>query len=241
MSGVVGAADGLFLRTKAPSSTQTLKQIAYYSGQKKGYGYNVQAVATAKYRFSGLSVMNPGATNDYSAWIRSSLWDATQCLPPGYYIVGDAAYPLSDQLLTPYPGRNLEEEFDVFNFHLSQLRIKVEQAFGILVGTWGIFWRPLAVQFEGRADLITAVFHLHNFLRDEGVQPIRPAEEDSEGRLARPRLSSSRTLPRSFETERRQAPRRTGDPLTRVALRKTMAHLGLKRPAHNVARNSNVQ
>ena len=45
----------------------------------------------------------------------------------------DAAFPLSEKLLTPYAGKGLAEEYDVFNIHLSQLRINVEQSFGILV------------------------------------------------------------------------------------------------------------
>ena len=82
-------------------------------------------------------------------------------LPDGYYILGDAAYPLSDHLLTPYPGQGLSPEKDSFNFYLSQLRVKVEQSFGILVQRWGILWRPLRVAFDGRPKLIRALFHLH--------------------------------------------------------------------------------
>lgn len=101
-------------------------------------------------------------------------------------MLGDAAYPLSDQLLTPYPGKLLPRDQDAFNFYLSQLRVKIEQAFGILVGQWGIWWRPLRVQFAGRSALVTALFRLHNYLRDENVMPVHMTEEDEESGRDRP-------------------------------------------------------
>ena len=52
-------------------------------------------------------------------------------------ILGDAAYPLSEKILTPYRGKGLSNGKDSFNFYPSQLRVKIEQSFGILVSTWG--------------------------------------------------------------------------------------------------------
>ncbi|CAM9315284.1 unnamed protein product, partial [Ascophyllum nodosum] len=170
LDGVVGAVDGLFVRTEAPATTESLNTNEYYSDQKKGFGFNVQAIAGPNYRFMSLTVQNPGSTNDFSAFTRSAAWKLTQKLPPGYFVIGDAAYPLAENLLTPYPGKRLDADRDVFNFYLSQLRMTVEQSFGILVQTWGILWKPLRVKFTGRADVVNAVCRLHNFLRDEGVQ-----------------------------------------------------------------------
>ena len=81
-------------------------------------------------------------------------------LPNVYHITEDAMYPISDKLLTPHPGKSLPKDQDSFNFYLSQLRVIIEQSFGILVSTWGILWRPLSVGFAGRTDLIVALFHL---------------------------------------------------------------------------------
>ena len=58
------------------------------------------------------------------------------------------------------PREKLAKGPGLFNFHLSQLRVKIEQSFGILVSTWGILWRPLSVGFAGRTDLIVARFQL---------------------------------------------------------------------------------
>ena len=121
-------------------------------------------------------------------------------------MLGDAAYPLSDKLLIPYPGKNLPPDKDAFNFCLSQLRVS------ILVGQWVILWRPLRVQFAGRGDLITALFRLYNFLRDDQVQPIHQSEEDSELGLLHPQMTASDTLPDTFATTPKdmQKPTRSG-------------------------------
>ncbi|CAB1100982.1 unnamed protein product [Ectocarpus sp. CCAP 1310/34] len=179
-SWVVAAVDGLFIKAKAPYAKDTANVLAY------------------------------GSTNDWVAWNRYFLAKAVARLPTGFHIIGDAAYPIGEKLLTPYPGRLLPAGEDSFNFHLSQLRVKIEQSFGILVSTWGILWRPLRVQFAGRADLITALFHLHNFLQDEKVSPIQVAEEDSRSGRNRPALcATQRTLPDGWQTEQ-PAPSRSG-------------------------------
>ena len=155
-------------------------------------------------------------------------------------MLGDAAYPLSDHLLTPYPGKNLLKDKDAFNFFLSQVRIRIEQAFGILVGQWGILWKPLRVHFTARTDLITALFRLQNFLRDEKIAPVLASEEDSESGCGRPVLSSMRTLPGSFSTTTNDIPKpvRSGDVATRMAITMTLDNKRQYRPLHNIRRNT---
>ncbi|CAB1097923.1 unnamed protein product [Ectocarpus sp. CCAP 1310/34] len=231
-SWVVAAVDGLFIKAKAPCAKETKNVIA-----KSAYGIYVQAMCTADYRFCAMSVISPGSTNDWVAWTRSSLAKAVARLPAGFHIIGDAAYPIGEKLLTPYPGRQLPAGEDSFNFHLSQLRVKIEQSFGILVSTWGILWRPLRVQLGGRADLITALFHLHNFLQDEKVAPIQLSEEDSRSGLNRPALcATQRTLPDGWGTE--PAPSRSGETPARAAIRKALELKKQWRPDYNHQRNS---
>lgn len=189
-AGCVGCVDGLLAKMVAPSIHDTLNVIRYFSGAKGGYGLNIQAIATAKYRFLAMSCKCPGATNDWTAWLSSFMADATAKLPRGYYLLGDAAYPISNQLLTPYPGTGLAPGMDSFNFHLSQLRVKVEQSFGILVARWGILWRP---------KLIRTLFHLHNFFIDEGSNPIAVGDESAESGKGRPSMPDA-VLPDAFWT-----------------------------------------
>lgn len=91
-----------------------------------------------------------------------------ESLPPGYYVLGDNAYMCSDHMLVPFPGRLTPGEMqDTFNFYLSQLRVRVENCFARLVGTWGIFWKPLRNPLRHQPRLIKAVCCLHNFCIDE--------------------------------------------------------------------------
>ena len=174
------------MKTVAPTAVNTPNVLSYYSGSKCGYRMNVQATCDSNYHFCSMSCIAPGATIDWTAWNRSDESKAVEQLPAGFYMLGDATYPLSDKFFIPYSGKNLPPDKDASNFFLGQLRVKIEQAFGILVGQWYNLWRPLWVQFAGRGDLITALFRLHNFLRDEQVQPIHRSEEDPELGLFRP-------------------------------------------------------
>jgi hypothetical protein len=92
-----------------------------------------------------LSCRCPGKTNDWMAYLRSTMSTQIDNLPALYYIVGDTAYVNSEHLLAPYPGTNLNQREDAYNLYSSQLRIRIEQAFALLVGWWGIFWCPLRV------------------------------------------------------------------------------------------------
>jgi len=55
-----------------------------------------------------------------------------QKLPFRKFVIGDIAYVCSETLLTPFSGLEKDEPAkDAFNFYLSQLRIRIEQTFGI--------------------------------------------------------------------------------------------------------------
>ena len=67
----------------------------------------------------------------------------TNLLPKWCNVVLDEAYTCTNQELSPWKGKSLSVEKDAFNYYLSLHRQVVERAFGLLVGRWGIFWRPL--------------------------------------------------------------------------------------------------
>eukprot|EP00904_Undaria_pinnatifida_P012574 jgi/Undpi1/8447/HiC_scaffold_25.g10914.m1 len=237
ITGCVGCLDGLNVKTEAPSLTDVLTVIRYFSGAKNCYSLNVQAIATAKGRFLCMSCKAPGSTHDWTAYGSSQMSGAVDNLPDGYYVLGDAAYPLSDKLLTPYPGKGLDPELDSFNFHLSQLRIKVEQAFGILVKRWGILWKPLRISFDRRPKLIRALFHLHNFCIDEGSQLIRREHEKKIDRRCRPILNIESSLPAEYQTPQPKRPRRSGEVETRRSIMLSLQRVGQGRPERNKRRN----
>jgi len=66
----------------------------------------------------------------------------TSCFDP-HIIVGDEAFPLETYLMRPYPGSQSkrENEKSIFNYRLSRIRRKVENAFRILSQEFKIYQR----------------------------------------------------------------------------------------------------
>lgn len=65
-------------------------------------------------------------------------------IPLPFVIVGDEAFPLSEYLLRPYPGRGgLSQERKIYNYRLSRARRMIESSFGILCSQWRILRRPI--------------------------------------------------------------------------------------------------
>ena len=128
--------DGFFQPTNKPTFTESGGvPLAYYSGHYCAYGLNVQAACDARLRFIFLGVVAPGKTNDNVAYLRArALKEAINKLPIGLYFLGDAAYTLLETLLIPFTGSQRDDpDNDAYNFYLSQLRIRIEMAFGALV------------------------------------------------------------------------------------------------------------
>ena len=169
---VVGAIDGLFIKTRQPTMKEVSNVRAYYSGHKKGFGLNMQAVCNAQCRFVGFACNTPGSTNDYVAFRHSFLYGHWPKLPEPYFYLGDCAYPLSPQCVTPHIGSAVSAEADAFNFFHSQLRITIERSFGIFVNVFGIFHSPLLFSIATCCDVVEACVRLHNYRIDNGCQHV---------------------------------------------------------------------
>jgi hypothetical protein len=178
LRGCLGAIDGWLVLIKAPSAKECQggNVRSYFSGHYQTYGINVQACVDIHSRFTAVSMACPGKTNDAQAWVCWKLSKIIESFPFGYYLVGDNAYPCCDRLLTPF---NITEKDncvyrDSFNFYLSQLRIRVEMAFGLLVCKFRIFKKPLEVSLKNVHRIVHAAMVLHNFhiterLKNTGV------------------------------------------------------------------------
>jgi hypothetical protein len=80
------------------------------------------------------------------------LREVFESLPLGCYGIADAAYTLSEHILTPFTSADrLDSAQDAFNYYLSQLRICVEMAFGRLVNKF----RILSGKINGLLDRVT--------------------------------------------------------------------------------------
>eukprot|EP00961_Rhodomonas_salina_P282156 3812728-Rhodomonas_salina.1 len=86
-----------------------------------------------------------------------------------YFFVADSAYGDNIAVCTPFTqSAKLTQQQQDFNFFLSQVRIEVECAFGILVQRFGIFWRGLRASLGSATRIIGACMKLHNYCIDHG-------------------------------------------------------------------------
>ena len=100
---------------------------SYFSGHYNKHGLNVQAACDSRCRFIFFSIAAPGKTPDQLAFERTLFFNIVKNLPFGLYIVADAAYTLTDQVIVPFTGSQRDfPEKDAFNFFLSQIRIRIE-------------------------------------------------------------------------------------------------------------------
>ena len=173
--GCVGAIDGWLCCIEKPS----VKHPAdYFSGHYQRYGINIQAICDSKLRFIFFGVVGTGRTNDGRAFGKCmALRRWLENLPDEYFIVGDNAYTLNCSLLIPFSGGQRHEEYNLtYNFYLSQLRIRIEMAFGRLTTKFRIFRRNLDFSLQKSALICEAAARLHNFVIDNDDVAFRPGD-----------------------------------------------------------------
>ena len=95
----------------------------------------MQAVCNACGRFVDVFIGHPGATSDYLAYNTSPLKDKVEkdgFLADGLTLFSDNAYVNCESMVTPYKAVSGGNK-DAFNYFQSQLSIRIECAFGMLV------------------------------------------------------------------------------------------------------------
>ncbi|OWZ21041.1 hypothetical protein PHMEG_0004467 [Phytophthora megakarya] len=114
-------------------------------------------------RYASLAVMNA------VVWSTCSLSKMLSDKRGPYFVVADNAYPQSQVVLTPFKHDQLKTrpDRDSYNFCLSQCRICIEMAFGLIVNKWRILKRPLCVRLRNVLHVIHIYMRLHNFCIDQ--------------------------------------------------------------------------
>jgi hypothetical protein len=217
-----------------PSQKETYNVGSYFSGHYQSYGVNIQATSDCNSRFTSISVLCPGGTGDSKAYAASYLHSYVSNLPFGFYLVADNAYTLSNTLLIPYSGQDrVDSSKDAFNFYLSQLRIRIEQAFRLLVSKWRIFKKPLEVKLFRVFHIVQACAQLHNFCidnRDDSAPLILNRDPES----YHPNFEEFVPAVQTLVTARSR--RCT----VREAIRAQLASDGVRRPLYNIVRNNSA-
>ena len=81
-----------------------------------------------------------------------------------YLFTADDAFPPKTWMMKPYPGKFLCEKHKVFNYHLSQARQVIENAFGITAARSRVLRRPIQASAKKVASTTKAVCVLHHYL-----------------------------------------------------------------------------
>ena len=170
LSGCLLALDG-FLSSRIKPSVSN--DADYYTKHKNIYALNVQAACDHHLRFRYVCVCGPGKLNDGRAHTRCRrLRRWLDRLPTRYFIAADNAYPLSSKVLIPFKGAQRNVMYNSsFNFYLSQLRIRVEMAFGRMTTKFRIMRQKNTCALDKHSRIIQVVTRLHNYVIDNDGLP----------------------------------------------------------------------
>jgi hypothetical protein len=160
----VACVDGIAIKIQRPDERYGPKD---YQNRKGFFAMVCQGICDAEHRFLVFDCASPGRTHDSLALTRTQVFEAlSEGLPDSHWIAGDAAYPLIGSIMKPFARCQQDVWKDSYNFHLSSLRISIENSFGIFVQRWGIFWRTLRCSPSKASRVIMCCVRLHNFCID---------------------------------------------------------------------------
>jgi hypothetical protein len=175
MRTCLAATDGLLVWTNKPSPADCeltgCGPTKFMCGRKHKFGLNMQATCDLRGRFLDIFIGHPGSTSYCLSFITSSLRHKLETpgfLAPGLHLIGDNACTNTPHMATPYPATTGGSK-DAYNFYHSQLRIRVECSFGMLVHRWGVLQKPVpcCISAKKTTALVTCLCRLHNFCIDQ--------------------------------------------------------------------------
>ncbi|XP_055341030.1 uncharacterized protein LOC129590073 [Paramacrobiotus metropolitanus] len=130
---IIGAVDGSHIYINAPSEGPE----GYYN-RKQRYSVILQAVASPSCEILHAVFGFAGRVHDATVYKNSGV---SQWLPPSATLLGDSAYPFSQQLITPFrDDGTLDRSKKHYNGMISCKRSCVERTFGQLKGRWTIMF-----------------------------------------------------------------------------------------------------
>uniref|UniRef100_A0A7S3PHC7 DDE Tnp4 domain-containing protein n=1 Tax=Aplanochytrium stocchinoi TaxID=215587 RepID=A0A7S3PHC7_9STRA len=187
MFGAVGFLDGILFRMQG-KPTDVVGGINLYLTPKLFYGIKAQVICDAIKRIIGYSVTGVGRSHVSTCYVASSMQSHIECMlkETSYWIGCDDAYSCTEVHLTPYSSWKDDARNSSFNFHLSSLRMKIENTFGILCARFPRLKNSPAnveteveAETEPLANIVTSIFgdngNLHTNVeidRDGALDPI---------------------------------------------------------------------
>jgi hypothetical protein len=186
-----GAIDGILIWIQKPSEKEAVKcglgRKKFFCGRKSKFGLNCQAVSDWRGRFLDISIIYGGSSSDCLAFEASTLYNRLEnenILAPGLSLFGDNAYLNKPYMATPYTNVSHGSKDD-YNFFHSQLRIRVECAFGMLVHRWAILQTamPTGISIQRTIALVNALAKLHNFCIEQNEMNSEESSIDDRFRI----------------------------------------------------------
>ncbi|XP_031348431.1 putative nuclease HARBI1 [Photinus pyralis] len=162
--GVIGAIDGCHIQMKQPTANAN----DYYN-RKQVHSVILQGICNHKKLFMDIYVGMPGRVHDAHVLRTSPVYghlvnNNNTIMPHNCHILGDSAYPLMENLLTPFRDNgHLNEDQIRYNVKLSTIRAVIERAFGQLKGKFRRLKYLDIAEPDFATEIITAACVLHNF------------------------------------------------------------------------------
>lgn len=153
-SNCIGTIDGVLIWIEKPTKSEAeycgVGPKKFYCGRKHKFGLNMQAVCDHHGRFIDVSIGHPGSTSDYLSFSTSY-----------------------------FQGVSSGTKYD-YNFYHSQVRIKIECAFGMLTQRFGILWKPFSANFgiSKTTAAVVALCKLHNFCINQSLNEMENESSD---------------------------------------------------------------
>lgn len=140
----------------------------------------MQGICDANLKSLDVSTGVSGKLHDSRIFSLSFIKNKVMQAGPQYYLLGDAAYPISVNIMTPF--RNYEhftEEKREFNWRFFRTRVKIENAFLLLKQRWRQLIRTDIWHVVKIAKFIISYCVLHNLCIEHNdfldeIEPIIP-------------------------------------------------------------------
>lgn len=177
--GIIGLIDGTHIKIDKPQDDPDS-----YINRKGFYSVQVQLVCDHNLRITDIFTGYPGSVHDARVFRTSPLSETLEEKCGEFHLLGDSAYPLLKNVLTPFPDRGLLNRQQInYNIQHSSNRVKIEHCNGVLKQKWRQLYHLKLRDIRLIVNFIRACCVLHNLgLQDgvaldleENVEPVEPA------------------------------------------------------------------